>query len=162
MEMMNMDVTLVSKDRFTFVGLSTTCPFSELSIEVPKLWKQLELRKDEILHRTDTNYRVELFLGRDGDIFTEAVGFVVNENSPVPEGMIKVTVPSYRYAVISHRGPDVQQSYSKVFQWVKENGYKVVPYQEAYHHIEWYPEHTFQESGDQKGLEYEIYVRILE
>mgnify|MGYP001497918167 CR=1 FL=1 len=157
-----MDITIISKDSFTFVGLSTVCPMSELGIEVPKLWKQLERRKDEILYRTDMNYRVELFLGRNGDIFTEAVGFVVKENSPVPEGMIKVSVPSYRYAVISHRGPDVQQSYLKVFQWMKENGYEVAPYQEAFHHIEWYPEHTFQPSGDQKGLEYEIYARLLE
>ena len=108
------------------------------------------------------NYRVGLFLGRDGDIFTEAVGFVAEENSPVPEGMIKVSVPSYRYAVLSHCGPDVQQSYSKVYQWIKENGYTIAPYMEAFHHIEWYPEHTFQESGDKKELEFDIYVRILE
>ena len=46
------------------------------------------------------------------------------EDAPVPDGMVCLTLPEQRYAVFTHVGPmsKVQDTYRAVFAWLVRNG----------------------------------------
>lgn len=149
------NVRFVESGAVHAVGLVATCPESELSVVVPKLWDMLGSRLADVSQRLERDRQVSIFLGRRGDIFTEFVGVVVPEDAPTPDGMVRIDVPAGTYAATDHLGPDVQGSYRRVFDWVGQQGLVVAPYERRYHHLEWYREPVLR--GE---LEFEIWVRV--
>jgi predicted transcriptional regulator YdeE/predicted enzyme related to lactoylglutathione lyase len=148
-------IRLVESGPIHAVGLVATCAGSELSVVVPRLWGLLQDRLGDIDQRSEPGRQLSIFLGRRGEIFTELVGVAVREDAPTPAGMVRIDVPAGRYAAIHHRGPDVQASYRRVFDWADQQHLAVAPYEPAFHHIERYPEPPLQ--GE---LSYEIWVRL--
>lgn len=155
-----MKIKIERLTEFTFIGLAIKCLFSELHEKIPILWQAFEQRKSEIPNHLATNHRIGLFLGRQDDLFHEAVGMMVPADADVPQGMIKVTVPSYAYAIASHRGLDVQSSYQTIYTWISENGYQTIPQHEPFHHFECYPK-SIEEPNQDNALNFDIYIRLL-
>jgi predicted transcriptional regulator YdeE len=148
-------VSLRESGALRAIGLTVTSPQSELPVAVPRLWKSLETRLPEVSVRLHLDRQLSVFLGRREDIFDEFVGVAVPEHVEAPSGMVRVEVPAGRFAVADHAGPDVENTYRRIFDWVHGQGLEVAPYQEAFHHLEWYTEPVLRDE-----LEFEIWVRL--
>lgn len=150
--------TLVTKAEFKIVGMTVTCHRSELIVQMPKLWETFNSRINEIHHRANENIRLDIALEKQGEIYTQCVCIEVTENEIQPDGMVVVTIPANKYAVLTHKGPksSIGDTYSNLFKWLKEDG--ITPHSSGFH-MEFYPESHFT-IPQTDHLEFDIYTAI--
>jgi len=62
--------------------------------------------------------------------YTEAedgywIGYEVERLESIPDGMVAITVPPQRYAVIRHEGAntEIKNSYETLHRWIADNGH---------------------------------------
>jgi len=107
------------------VGIRVVCPGDQYVIEIPKASFRLKERLNEIIDVISPARLVGAFIV--GDYSEEEDGYwvcvEVNEIREVPEGMVSLTVPKQKYAVIRHEGPnyEIRNTYKKLHNWIEEN-----------------------------------------
>lgn len=109
------------------VGLRVVCPGEEYSNEIPKAALVLADRISEIKQKVSSNL-IGAFVA--GDFSDELDGYwvcvEVEEFTEIPDGMVTLTVPTQRYAVVTHKGPNnkIRNTYKLLHDWITENSYE--------------------------------------
>lgn len=119
------------KGEMTFVGIKVVCPFSELSVNVPKAWSQLKGKLNDINHIVDENVAYGIFpemdhIAPDLNRVTYWVAVEVGEFFEVPAVCTMLTLPKQNYAVDTCVGPleNIALSYNRLGDWLKESGHE--------------------------------------
>ncbi len=122
-----MQPKIVNRPAFTVVGYCYHG--NNQNQEIAAMWGKFTQRLDEI----QTNNSLETFgvcqlpAGLPEGHFEYVAGMQTAEDAPVPEGMVKRSLPAYTYAVFEHVGPldSLGQTYQNIFQtWLPQSGYK--------------------------------------
>ncbi|ABC29809.1 uncharacterized protein conserved in bacteria [Hahella chejuensis KCTC 2396] len=88
---------------FTLIGMEYRS--SDVRDSIPMLWGRYLPREDEIRGRVNHEVSYGLCLPLEDGEFRYIAGVEVEKGTPVPEGMVSVTVAAARYAVLTHTGP---------------------------------------------------------
>jgi len=125
----NMQPKIVNRPAFTVIGYCYHG--NNQNQEIAEMWGRFTQRLGEI----QTNNHLESFgvctlpAGLPEGHFEYVAGLQVPEDAPVPEGMVKRTLPAYTYAVFEHVGPldTLHQTYQNIHQaWLPQSGYKAL------------------------------------
>ncbi|WP_409340754.1 GyrI-like domain-containing protein [Paenibacillus sp. MBLB4367] len=117
--------------KMKLVGLRIVCHGDQYAVEIPKAAIRLKERLHEIKQALDPIRLVGAFY--PGDFTEEEDGYwvcvEVKDDSHIPDGMVCVSVPSQKYAVIRHEGPNtgIQQTYEYLHKRIAEQGLKRIP-----------------------------------
>ncbi len=122
-----MQPKIITRPAFTVVGFCYHG--NNKNQEIADMWGQFTQRLDEI----QTNNTLETFgvcslpAGLPEGQFEYVAAMQTAEDAPVPDGMVKRSLPAYTYAVFEHIGPlnTLGQTYQNIFQvWLPQSGYK--------------------------------------
>jgi predicted transcriptional regulator YdeE len=107
------------------VGFRVICEPEQFINEIPKAANTLHARTTEIKHVIRPEKQIGAFVV---DVSSENddgywVCVEVEKYEQVPRGMVTLTVPPQKYAVITHQGPndEIMNIYEELHQWIKEN-----------------------------------------
>lgn len=110
------------------VGLRVVCDGDQYVNEIPKALDFLRERLDQIRDVVNPEQMVGAFVV--GDCSDKEDGYwvcvEVQEYYEIPNGMITLTIPAQRYAVIKHTGPnyEIRKTYELLHKWIKEKEYE--------------------------------------
>jgi predicted transcriptional regulator YdeE len=140
------------------VGIHIVCNGDQYAIEIPNAAVNLKERLKEIKQVVSPVRLVGAFIV--GDYSDEEDGYwvcvEVNEYEDVPGGMVVLTVPSQKYAVIRHSGShhEIRNTYEVLHRWIEENGFERIL-------RSWHVEISMKwGNSDAKEIEVELYDTI--
>lgn len=120
--------TIVSKESFIAIGFKWDGTFAEAAKGgIRKIQAELKERLDEIEDKVEADVLLGLsyHATEASNGFTHYACVEVTGSSPIPHGMVSVTVPSSRYAVVEHQaGGNIEESYNEIYTWIQESGLK--------------------------------------
>ncbi|OAT85402.1 hypothetical protein A6P54_18975 [Bacillus sp. MKU004] len=99
--------------------------------EIPKASMELAKRKNEIKHLVEPVKLIGAFkaseTSEDDDGYWSC--FEVHDFEDIPEGMVTLTVPAQKYAVLNFTGraSEIYRVYDHLHLWIDENGHKRTP-----------------------------------
>ena len=102
--------------------------------EIPAMWEVFFTRKSEIPDIIDNH--ISLGICEVVQPFTEEstfsylAGVKVENQAPIPKGMIKTYIPTQEYAVFSHKDSvaSLEETYSYIYgTWLLKSGYELLP-----------------------------------
>lgn len=136
-----MEFEVVFKNQFSGIGLSWEGTFQQAANgEIREIIRTLLSRVEEIEGKVNPQQLLGLSNYKDptSNRFTHYSVVEVEDGTEPPAGMIKVEIPTLRYVKTFHlKDTDIQSDYTKTFDWIKENGYKL--HTEYLTHLEIYP-----------------------
>jgi len=121
-------MNIVQLEAKQLICLRIVCEGDQYVHEIPKAAAILQSRLAEIKETVNP----ERFIGAYvvGDCPEEMdgywIGVEVKQLNEIPEGMVGLTVPSRKYAVITHEGPntEIKETYKVLHRWMKSQGYE--------------------------------------
>lgn len=118
-----MEIKVREKEEMKVVGISWTGSYSQAGA-IPKLFVEMENRLQEVPNKTGEPVLIAPFHSRETE-FTYYVTAPVEKVEQIPEGMVAFTIPRKNYVVATHIGGpgEVENTYLKMFSWMKEYGY---------------------------------------
>jgi predicted transcriptional regulator YdeE len=122
------NVKIVELNSKRLIGLRVLCEGDQYVYEIPKAAAVLKSRVSEIDHVANPKVFIGVYVV--GDCSNEEDGYwicvEVNQGCEAPEGMMSLEVPSQKYAVISHEGPntEIRNTYDELHKWIASNGYE--------------------------------------
>ena len=106
------------------VGQSITANFPQSFPDAAILiQKQFKDRRDEIAKAVDREVLFSPYMC-NGIFATYFACLEVEELNSVPEGMIGFKLPAMEYAKVNCTNKSIGEGYTKIFEWMKENGYR--------------------------------------
>lgn len=151
-----MAIQVIEKEEMNVVGISWNGPYSQME-KIPSLFTKLRGRLEEVPYQKNEEVLIAPFHSRETEI-TYYVTTPVDVIEEIPYGMVGFTIPRKNYVFGVHQGrkEDVENTYHRMYQWMKEYGY------DQDHHalsLEIYnEEHKLQNlTGD---LHFEIYLPV--
>ncbi|MGV2941325.1 GyrI-like domain-containing protein [Mesobacillus sp. LC4] len=134
------------------VGIRVLCPGDEYLKEIPKASRQLSERSDEIKNVVDHSLQHGAFVVDNSSDKEDGywVCVEVSDYENIPAGMVTLTIPPQRYAVLRHKGSNekIREAYSELHQWIQKHGYKRVT-------DKWHLE-VFQNWTDSQDIDVEL------
>lgn len=116
---------VVELKEMKLVGFRVLCPGDQYVNEIPKASFILKDRLNEINDVVNPVRLIGAFIVEDSTEEEDGywVCVEVNDITQVPEGMVSIVVPSQKYAVQSHKGPnyEIRNTYDKLHRWIEEN-----------------------------------------
>ncbi|MFC1742025.1 GyrI-like domain-containing protein [Nanoarchaeota archaeon] len=154
-----MEHVIKERGEFTVIGLQIETSVQECGKVLPGLWEEFMKREGEITAKKDAavHYGVCKATSVEKCAFTAIATVEVEPDCPVPEGMVKETVPAAKYAVFEHKGPasTVGETYGPMMSYMPEHGLK-----QAAEEI-WFERYDERFKNDADSV-MEIWVPILE
>jgi len=121
------NVIIIELGEIKLVGYRVLCPGDEFLIEIPKASINLHNRINEVKQKVDPSIQWGAFIVDESAPEEDGywVGVEVEEYEEIPSGMVPLTIPPHRYAVIRHEGPNhlIRESYEELHNWVEKSGY---------------------------------------
>jgi predicted transcriptional regulator YdeE/DNA-binding transcriptional MerR regulator len=152
-----MNFTLKTVGQFSVVGMEHNSQTSSESI--PQMWDRFILRENEIQAKINPSFSYGICVGMKGDAFVYVAGFQSN-HEPLPNGMVRISIPTQKYAVFTHKGSlfqpghtigdtfaEIHQTWPQ-YQLTRANGIDYEFYDERFH------------GPDNEQSEMDIYVPI--
>jgi predicted transcriptional regulator YdeE len=135
-----MQAKIVVKEALTAVGYCWKGTFEQAGAgEIRSLMSQFRERMNDISNLTSNESILGLSFDVSKEGFTYYICREVKKVDELPEGMKAVSIPSLTYATYDHRkDQNIEESYSTIYQWIKEKGYAEDEKQELTH-FEIYP-----------------------
>lgn len=119
--------SITELDEIKLVGFRVLCPGDQYIVEIPKASLRLSESISEIKQITNPLHLYGAFVVKNDSADEDGywVGVEVNEYEEIPAGMVTLTVPSQKYAVIRHKGANdkIMDSYNELHKWIDENNY---------------------------------------
>jgi len=139
------------------VGISWSGPYSQIE-DIPKLFQEFEARIDEIPKESKESSFICPFHDRKTE-FTYYVTIEVERLDFVPPGMVSIELPHQKYIKGIHEGSqnEVQNTYNKLFDWMKQNGYSK---DDRSLSIEIYHEEDEEMNKSIENRKFEIYIPV--
>jgi len=114
---------IITKE-FQFVGQSITANFPSSFPEAAlQVQGEFRSRKSEINGAVNPETLYSPYMC-NGVVATYFACSEVSSIGEIPEGMIGFKLPTTKYAKISCSNRTIGEGYSRIFQWIGENGYK--------------------------------------
>lgn len=133
-----MEAKLVNKEAFKAIGVKWVGTYEQAAKgEIKIFHKEFLKRKKEIKSAVNYENILGLSYHNTESGFTYYLALEVEDASNVPEGMEALSVPSYTYAYTEFKGSAVHEAYTKLYTWIKQNGYNLT--QSDLEHLEEYP-----------------------
>jgi AraC family transcriptional regulator len=119
-----LNIQVIEKGDMKVIGLAWNGSYSQINM-IPALFDQMEARIGEVLHKTNEPVFIAPFHSRETE-FTYYVTTPVEKIEDIPDGMVGFIIPGKKYVFATHYGaPDkVQNTYLRMFSWMKEHGYE--------------------------------------
>lgn len=119
-------------DQKKLVGFRVVCDdMKGYAQEIPKASQELAQRKGEIKHLVEPIKLIGAFKASETSEEDDGywVCFEVEEYEDIPEGMVTLTVPREKRAVLQFKGhaSEIFNMYSHLHEWIEENGYRRSP-----------------------------------
>ncbi|MGP4059518.1 GyrI-like domain-containing protein [Halobacillus sp. H74] len=116
----------------SLVGFRVVCDdMTDYGQEIPEASLSLVRRKSEIKQLVKPVNLIGAFKAAETTEEDDGywVCFEVHEFEDIPDGMVKLVVPSQKYAVLNFNGhaSEIFKVYTHLHKWIGENGYKRVP-----------------------------------
>ena len=115
-----MDYKIVTKDRFSLLGVSKTFSYEAAAVEVPKLWEEISRTGKSKLFCT--MYGVSIDESMEGNEFEYLIADHYDPAREIPEGFVTREIPAFTWAVFPCKGamPQALQEVSeKIFsEWL--------------------------------------------
>ena len=118
---------IAQRDAFTVIGLPYEGPMDNHE-GLSAVWHDYEKRAEEIAPRASENTGFGVFTSSPEQAAKGEMTYLacapVTEETPVPEGMVRLEVPGGQFAMLTHVGflTGLRDSYSRLFQWIGEQG----------------------------------------
>lgn len=121
-----MDLIIKPKSSFKIIGLQLVG--NSDNKEFPKLWERLTARAEEVkplAKKPIVAYGVCSNFNMETNIFDYTAGLEVEDNSPIPEGMVELEIPIQDYAVFPCTLPTLMETIQKIYNdWLPNSEYK--------------------------------------
>ncbi|WP_167859059.1 GyrI-like domain-containing protein [Paenibacillus cymbidii] len=121
-------IAIVDLGEMKLIGIRVVCPGDQYAIEIPKATHRLEARLNEISGIVNPQCFVGAYVVEE---LTEAddgywVCVEVEEFGQIPGGMVALTIPAQKYAMIRHAGPNtsIRNTYETLHRWEAEHGWE--------------------------------------
>ncbi|ARI79196.1 transcriptional regulator [Halobacillus mangrovi] len=123
-----MNKEIVTLPAYRAIGLKWDGPYEEVP-ELKKIIDRMSQKIDEVdAIEPDIQLGLSYHLRPDG--FVHYSSYEVDEDHPIPEGMVDIKIPELTYLKVHHRkNQNIGETYDKIYQWIMECDYK--PYEEA-------------------------------
>lgn len=119
---------LVTLPAYKAIGVKWEGPYTKVS-SLKNVILQMSDRVDELPTAVEPEVQLGLSYHLRPDGFVHYSVFRVQEQQEVPEGMIDIYVKEMTYLKVLHeRGQDIGHTYTKIYQWFKQNDY--IPFRE--------------------------------
>ncbi|QQZ09910.1 GyrI-like domain-containing protein [Heyndrickxia vini] len=143
-------------DELLLVGFRVLCSGDQYTNEISKTSLRLNTRMSEIKHVINPSQQVGAFVVENSSDDEDGywICFEVSKYEDIPNDMVTLTIPSQKYAVLRHRGSNVEimNAYQDLHLWMKENNYRR---QKEKWHIE-----RFYNWIDPKNVDVELFDTI--
>ncbi|MDF2652322.1 MAG: transcription activator [Paenibacillus sp.] len=117
---------IVELDSKRLIGLRVLCEGDEYVHEIPKATAALKERLAEVKGAVYPEQFIGAFVVGDCPDEEDGywIGVEVNQDYVIPDGMVSLTIPSQKYAVITHEGPntEIRNTYELLHQWIASMG----------------------------------------
>lgn len=81
------------------IGIPVDALWSDLPVEMPKAWHRL------FEFDTGATSFLGISLEREFDMYHEFVGYLAARTTDIPDGLVRIVIPSRRYLRLIHDGP---------------------------------------------------------
>ena len=119
--------TIKNIGEIKLVGYRVQCPGDQFVIEIPRVAALLNSRIGDIPKTVDSTIQWGAFIveGCSADDDGYWIGIEVSEYEEIPDGMVGLTIPPQRYAMMRHKGSNhsIRGSYEVLHKWIKDCGY---------------------------------------
>ncbi|UCZ53518.1 GyrI-like domain-containing protein [Bacillus shivajii] len=116
------------KKGFNAIGFKNSCCFKDYPLEIPKTFSKLMEIAHEIPHEEGVTVA---FYGPGEPPAPDVVGtyyatVLVDDTSPLPEGMSSVMIPARKFMRMTHKGEihKIRETYDELDAWIAEQGYE--------------------------------------
>ncbi|WP_067929193.1 MerR family transcriptional regulator [Alicyclobacillus shizuokensis] len=119
---MHMKAKIVTRNEFTVVGMEHKSDSGTGNIG--ELWQRFLKRQHEIEGKVNPNVCYGVFYMHTNDEYTYVAGYEANMEK-VPNGMVKITVPTQKYAVFTHVGSvaNIAKTIESIYgTWLPQQG----------------------------------------
>ncbi|MCA1053759.1 GyrI-like domain-containing protein [Rossellomorea aquimaris] len=119
--MVSLDYEIVTLPSYRAIGMKWEGSYSEVSVLKEMIQCMCERSRGlEYKLQPQTQLGLSYHLRQDG--FVHYSVFEVSGEEIVPEDMVEINIPSMSYLKVHHpKGEDIGATYSKIYQWMKEN-----------------------------------------
>jgi predicted transcriptional regulator YdeE len=120
---------LVKLPAYKAIGLKWEGPYTEVS-SLKEVIAEMSNRVGELAYVVESEVQLGLSYHLRPDGFVHYSVFRVQEQQEVPDGMVDIRVAEMTYLKVSHeKGQDIGHTYTKIYQWFKQNDY--IPFMES-------------------------------
>ncbi|GAE44483.1 BH2119-like protein [Mesobacillus boroniphilus JCM 21738] len=135
---MTMVTKIINKEAFKAIGVKWIGTFEQAAKgEIKSFHKGFLERKNEIKSAVNPENIIGLSYHINENGFTYYLALEVEDTTVIPEKMELITVSAYAFASTEYKGKAVQEAYTGLYAWIKQNGYSLK--QSELEHLEEYP-----------------------
>lgn len=117
---------IIQTNERKFAGFSFSGAFPQsFPAEAVNVQQRLGNRKAEFTSTVNTNVLYSPYCVVDG-LATYWACYQIQGDDPVPEGMTVFKLPGHRYAKVNCTNKTISEGYSKLFEWIGQNGIKLL------------------------------------
>ncbi|MCA1320629.1 GyrI-like domain-containing protein [Bacillus tianshenii] len=114
---------LITLPSYKAMGVKWEGPYTEVG-SLKNVILQMSERVGELPSAVEPEVQLGLSYHLRPDGFVHYSVFRVEEEQGVPEGMVDIRVPEMTYLKVLHeKGQDFGHTYTKIYQWFKQNDY---------------------------------------
>lgn len=116
--------SIVNKSTLHLVGIPYCGPYSSFPDEAIRLQADFLSRRHELNHAIQPNILYCPYFGNESfATYWTCVEWEYSEE-PLPQGMVAITIPPHRYAVVSSTSQRIGEGYELLNTWIQEQGYQ--------------------------------------
>ena len=143
---------IVEEGPVHLVGIEVTANWENLQIEMPKAWRTLFARYEQIKNRMGDDF-MDVSLSAEDDQYIQLVAAQVFAFEDVPSDMMELDLPPQKYVYTVHSGPveEIAKTFEEMYGWAKEHDIGVGDFK---------IDRGYRPEGDEK--QHELYIRVVE
>ncbi|MFC6331429.1 effector binding domain-containing protein [Paenibacillus septentrionalis] len=115
--------SIVNKSTLHLVGIPYCGPYSSFPDEAIRLQSDFLARRHELNHVIQPSVMYCPYFGNEAFATYWACFEKEYSDEQLPQGMVAITIPPHRYAVVSSTSQRIGEGYELLNNWILENGY---------------------------------------
>lgn len=113
--------SIVIKPALQLVGISYCGPYSSFPDEAIRLQTEFLARKHELNDNVKSTVLYSPYFGNEA-FATYWACYEVHHLEEIPEGMVQLTIPAHRYAMVASSNKRIGEGYEQLHAWMNEEG----------------------------------------
>lgn len=116
--------SIVNKSTLHLVGIPYCGPYSSFPDEAIRLQSDFLARRHELTRAIQPNILYCPYFGNESFATYWTCVEWERSDETLPEGMVAITIPPHRYAVVSSTSQRIGEGYELLNTWIHEQGYQ--------------------------------------